>query len=306
MLNSLSQKGATFMRLHEGFRAKWYLDPVGIPTIGIGFTWRSKSFRKWWADNKPGVEFKRGVSMTRSEAEACLRYLCDTEYGKAVNQFLGKTVEQHVFDGMVSPVYNLGPGSLKWKWARAIKAGNIVQAANRLRSTGVTAKGRKLPGLVRRRKEEALLLSKGIYTGVDTNHSPSNDPLSDGVLERGERGKPVAKLIKDLYELGFYDGALDDVFGHGTEAAVLELQESQSIRRDGVAGPETLGIIRALRASGYKHNSPDNDSRMTPVHVDVPKDTETSVNPLVPIVALATATAAAFWEKVEAFFTNLF
>lgn len=308
--NTLSAKGARFMRLHEGFRAKWYLDPVGIPTIGIGFTWRSSAFRKWWANNKPGVKFQRGAEMTRDEAEACLRYLCEQEYGKAVNVFLGKKVAQHVFDGMTSPVFNLGPGSLKWRWAQAVKAGNLNDAAAKLRVTGTTAQGRKLPGLVRRRKEEALLLSKGIYIGVDSgHHTEVVDAMADGILERGEGGPAVAALIKDLHKLGFYDGALDDVYGHGTEAAVLDLQEDQSIDRDGKVGPETFGVIRALIASGYAYNSPDNPEDNQKIQSNQSGDDDIDQNQpdlLVPGIALAAGAVAAFWEKVEAFFTNLF
>jgi GH24 family phage-related lysozyme (muramidase) len=246
--NTLSSKGATFMRMHEGFVAKWYLDPVGVPTIGIGFTWRSRAFREWWAKNKPGVAFARGATMTRAEAEDALRYLVDNQYGRAVNRFLGKTVPQHVYDGTVSPVYNLGEGSLEWKWAAAVRRGDYDAAAKHLRRTGTTASGRTLPGLVRRRKEEALLISKGVYTGIHpsgvTDVLPVvSDAMSDGILKRGERGPDVAKLIRDLSALGHYDGVLDDVFGWGTQRAVLDFQEAHSLVRDGVAGPVTLKAI---------------------------------------------------------------
>ena len=252
-MNKLSKKGATFVRLHEGFIARWYLDPVGIPTIGIGFTWRSDSFRKWWKKNKPGVEFKRGATMTRSEADDALQYLVNNEYGLAVNQFLGKKVDQHVYDGMVSPVYNLGPGALKWKWATAIKRGDIADGARRLTTTGTTAQGRKLPGLVRRRKEEAALIRDSVYTGVDAveaihglfggSPAPVADAMADGMLVRGEAGPAVADLITSLANLGYYDGTLDDIFGHGTQAAVVEFQRDHSLVADGIAGPATLAAI---------------------------------------------------------------
>jgi len=159
----LSAKGAAFIRLHEGFRANWYLDPVKVPTIGIGFTWRSTAFREWWRKHKPLVEFARGVSMTEAEADDALQFLVSREYGLAVNRFLGKAVPQHVFDAMTSAVFNLGPGSLKWTWASAAKRGDYADAARRLRITGTTAKGKRLPGLVRRRAEEAALLEHGRY-----------------------------------------------------------------------------------------------------------------------------------------------
>ncbi|WP_421849866.1 glycoside hydrolase family protein [Oricola sp.] len=243
-LNSLSENGAKFLRAHEGFVARYYLDPVGIPTIGIGFTWRSDAFRDWWHENKPGVKFGPGARISRAEAEDALRYLCDREYGKAVNDFLGREVEQHIYDGMVSPVFNLGPGSLQWKWAQAVKRGDIAGAAALLRKTGTTAQGRRLPGLVRRRKEEALLLERGIYTGIgSTRHMPV-DAMADGVLQRGEAGPAVGALIKDLAALGYYDGVKDEIFGHGTEAAVTEFQRRFGLKADGKAGPKTLASIR--------------------------------------------------------------
>ena len=239
----LSVKGAAFVRAHEGFVPRWYKDPIGVLTIGVGFTWRSKSFRTWWKNNKPGIPNGRGT-MTRSEADDALRYLCKNEYGRAVNKFLGKSVPQHVYDGTVSPVYNLGPGSLKWRWAAAVKAGNYSAAAALLRKTGVTAAGRRLAGLVRRRKEEAHLIEHGEYTGVGSvKESKPVDAMEDGVLVRGERGEDVAKLILSLTKLGFYTGIKDDVFGYGTEAAVMAFQNAHGLKADGFAGPKTLAAI---------------------------------------------------------------
>ena len=282
-MNKLSAKGATFMRLHEGFVARWYLDPVGIPTIGIGFTWRSTSFRKWWKANKPGVEFLRGATMTRAEAEDALRYLVDNEYGKAVNDFLKKRVDQHVYDGMVSPVFNLGPDSLKWKWAAAIKRGDIVDGARRLTTTGVTAQGVRLAGLVRRHKEEAHLIRDGVYTGVGgVAHTPvvKLPAMADGMLERGEAGPEVAQLIRDLHRLGFYDGILDDIYGHGTEAAVLDYQCENNLVADGKAGPVTL-----------KHIAGN-----TPVTVE-PEQSAPSL--VVTLLVAAAGTIATFYERIE-------
>lgn len=254
----LSEKGAAFVRLHEGFVGRYYLDPIGVPTIGIGFTWRSDSFRQWWAANKKGVTFGPGATMTREEAERALIYLCEREYGKAVNSFLGKRVPQHVFDGTVSPVYNLGAKSLEWKWAAAVKAGNYASAASLLRNTGTTAAGRKLAGLVRRRQEEALLIEKGIYTGVGAVTKPVApvDAMADGILVRREEGPAVEKLIRDLAALGYYDGRLDDVFGPGTESAVMQFQRDKGLKIDGIVGPKTFAAIEAALKAKTRSPAP--------------------------------------------------
>lgn len=200
----LSRKGAAFIRLHEGFRSRWYKDATGTGTIGIGFTWLSSSFRDWWRLNKPGVLFGPGVAMSEAEAEEALIFLVEREYGKAVNAFLKKDVPQHVFDAMCSAVFNLGPGALKWKWAAAAKDGDYAAAAARLRNTGTTSKGKQLAGLVRRRREEALLLEKGVYTGVAAEPvapqpEPSPTPQAPSVPPRQNFLAALLDLILNLF-----------------------------------------------------------------------------------------------------------
>lgn len=290
--NKFSKKGATFTRLHEGVVLRWYLDPADIPTIGIGFTWRSAAFRSWWAKNRPGVKFERGVTMTREEADDCLLYLVNNEYGEAVDKFLGKKVPQHVFDGTVSPVYNMGPGSLKWTWAAAVKRGDYSDAARRLERTGTTSRGKVYPGLVRRRKEEARLIRDGVYAGVDTAHTsvvmPSKkDAMADGILERGEAGPAVAQMLRDLAGLKYYDGKLDDIFGHGTQAAVVEFQRDHSLVADGKAGPITLAKISEVIKAGPS------------------KEDRHPVKRGAGVIGIA-ALVAAYYEKLETFLMGLF
>lgn len=236
---NLSSEGAAFLRHGEGFVDHWYLDPIGVPTIGIGFTWRSEGFREWWTRNRPGQKFAKGAIMTRAEADTALRFVSDMEYGKALNKFLGQSIKQHAFDAALSAVYNMGTGSLKWKWAAALKSGNLNEAAARLQNTGTTADGKKLNGLIKRRIEEAQLLEHGDYTYGNYVH----DAMSDGVLMRGERGADVADLQGALAKLGLYAGAVDGIFGFGTEAAVLEYQRGRKLSADGRAGAATLAAI---------------------------------------------------------------
>lgn len=237
----LSKQGAAFVRSHEGFVPRYYLDPVNVGTIGVGFTWASSAFREWWGKNRPGQKFGPGATMTAAEADSCLLYLCDAEYGAAVNKFLaGKVVEQHVFDAMCSMVYNCGAGALEWRWAALVKAGDMVAAAKAWKETAVTAKGKKLAGLVRRRKEEAELAQYGRYGGVATPVASKRD---DGILERGEAGEDVRRLQTSLAALGLYTGKADGIFGPGTEDAVLAFQRQAGITADGKAGPVTLGKI---------------------------------------------------------------
>lgn len=241
---TLSAAGAAFIRHSEGFVDHWYLDPVKVPTIGIGFTWASVAFRDWWGKNKVMLAFVKGATMTRAEADAVLVLVVAGEYGAAVNKFLGsQKAPQHVFDAMCSVVYNLGPGSLKWKWAAAIKAGKLAEAGTLLRTTGTTAKGVKLKGLVTRRREEAELLVFGDYSVGKVYAEPIEIPSSANVLSKGARGDVVRELQMELTGAGYYKGAIDGIFGVGTEAAVLAFQRARGLDDDGKVGLQTWDAL---------------------------------------------------------------
>lgn len=242
----LSKQGAADIRLHEGFVDHWYLDPVGIPTIGVGFTWRSAAFRDWWSKRRPGEAFQKGASMSRAEADDCLVALADQEYGAAVNRFLGRVVMQNVFDAATSMVFNCGAGALDWSWAGLMRSGDYAGAADKLRVTAVTAQGRKLAGLVARRADEARLLEFGVYaSGGSVSMPGDHDAAADGILMLGERGEAVANLQRALSRAGLQPGKADGVFGHGTQAAVIAFQKAAGLKADGIAGPVTLKAIGA-------------------------------------------------------------
>jgi lysozyme len=178
----LSAQGAADIRLHEGVILHAYSDATGTLTIGIGFTWGSMAFRRWWGANRPGQKFAKGAEMTRQECEECLVMVMDGEYGAALNRFFGKDVPQNVFDAACSVVYNCGIGSLKWQWAQAMKSGDYPAAAALLLTTAVTSKGRRLQGLVNRRRDEARLLKTGHYASDGQSLpeiAPQQAPKSD-------------------------------------------------------------------------------------------------------------------------------
>jgi peptidoglycan hydrolase-like protein with peptidoglycan-binding domain len=117
-----------------------------------------------------------------------------------------------------------------------------------LRTTAVTQNGRPLAGLVARRKDEAILLSTGVYASGGTATMPTPievDAMSDGILQRGERGTSVLDLQQRLTADGYQLGKPDGIFGYGTEAAVLAFQRTANLTADGKAGPKTLAAIKA-------------------------------------------------------------
>ena len=175
----ISDKGLAFIAGHEGFVSTAYRDPVGVLTIGYGFTMRSRVFAAWWR-TRHGRALRMGDAISRADADVILKRLVDEEYGAAVTARFG-ALPQHHFDAACSVAYNLGPRALTWRWARALSAGDPARAAAILSANYNTARGRKLPGLVRRRKEEAHLLRTGVFPGLDRAEAPRRpaDALMD-------------------------------------------------------------------------------------------------------------------------------
>jgi lysozyme len=183
MAVTISARGAAFIARHEGFVSTAYRDPVGVLTIGYGFTLASRIFAEWWR-RRYGRALRMGDRISRADADALLRVMVDEEYGAAVNRALGP-LPQHQHDAACSVAFNLGPRSLGWRWAQALKAGNVGGASSILAVNYNTAGGRRLPGLVRRRREEAALLLSGDYGDGGKAARPAADPI-DHAAEAGE------------------------------------------------------------------------------------------------------------------------
>ncbi|MBO6755768.1 MAG: peptidoglycan-binding protein [Roseibium sp.] len=245
-MTEVSKKGLAFIASHEGFVGRAYLDPVGIITIGYGFTMRSGVF-KAWAKEKWGRSLRMGDRVSRSDADVILRTLLAEEYEPPVRTMIGD-LPQHQHDACASACYNLGPRCLKWKWAQALKKSlqtssatgqrsAVRESARLLRKTGTTAAGRTLAGLVRRRKEEAALIEHGVYSTGNARHVQNEDikkPEPD-VMEAQE-------LLKGR---GIDPGAIDGIFGPKTRAAILAYQALHPhLENDGVLGPATLTQLR--------------------------------------------------------------
>ncbi|MEJ8474589.1 glycoside hydrolase family protein [Roseibium algae] len=232
----ISKNGVAFVAAHEGFVSKAYLDSAGVLTIGYGFTMRSTVFAAYWRA-KMGRGLQHGDTITRAEADEVLGRLIAEEYGTYVRKHFGDSLLQTQFDAVVSVVYNLGPGALKWKWAAALKQGDLVLSAKRLRSTGTTAGGRKLAGLVKRRADEAALLQHGQYGLAHVRAAGSGT---------GSGKEEVREAQTGLKRLGFDTGSIDGWAGAKTKAAVMAYQRQHpDLIADGIIGPATLAQIRA-------------------------------------------------------------
>ena len=65
-------------------------------------------------------------------------------------------------------------------------------------------------------------------------------PKAAAVSYWGSRGAEVRRIQQKLSQWGYYDGAVDGVYGQGTYEAVVRFQKKNGLAADGVAGSATL------------------------------------------------------------------
>jgi lysozyme len=132
-------------RRYEGLRLKAYLCPAGIPTIGYGHT--------------GGV--KLGDTITAEEAEALLKKDAAIYEMGAANLSPILWTDEKRRAAIADFCFNLGLGRYKASTLRRrVEAGDWEGAEAEL-NKWVWGGGKKLPGLVKRRAEEAALINGG-------------------------------------------------------------------------------------------------------------------------------------------------
>lgn len=135
-----SAAGITLIEEFEGFRDQAYRDPVGIWTIGYGFT--------------RGVE--PGDRITRTQADERLRAEL-AAYEAGVMRATGGNVTQAQFDALVSFAWNVGIAGMAGSSVIKAHVRGDHQAAARAFGLWNKAGGKVWPGLTRRRAAEAAL-----------------------------------------------------------------------------------------------------------------------------------------------------
>ena len=138
-----SDKGVSLIKAHEGKRLSSYLCPGGVWTIGYGHT---------TAAGHPTVV--PGMRITEREAEDILRRDL-SRFEDRVNKLVKVPLTQGQFDALVSFDFNTGAlhSSSLLKKLNAGEYGRVPAQLMRWTKGG----GRELPGLVRRRRDEAEL-----------------------------------------------------------------------------------------------------------------------------------------------------
>ena len=133
----------------EGFSAKPYRCPAGIPTIGYGVT-------KYPDGRSVAIN---DLAVTEDEAHELLVTTL-VPYESVVERLVHVPLSQSQFDALVSFTFNLGATNLSNSTLlRVLNAGDYAAAAKEF-SRWVYCNGELLPGLaIRREAEKALFLS---------------------------------------------------------------------------------------------------------------------------------------------------
>lgn len=145
-----TQLGGNLIKYFEGFSPIRYLCPAGIWTIGIGHA--IKKGEKW--DNPT-------ITITEQEAIDLLDKDND-DAEKAVLRLIHVPLTDGMFDALVSFSFNLGGGALQRSALRSKLNREEYEEASWEFDRWVWGGGRKLPGLIRRRKAERILFQTGV------------------------------------------------------------------------------------------------------------------------------------------------
>lgn len=206
-----------------------------MPTIGYGFTWGNPVFRDWWTA-KHGRKMRRGDTITQTDAYSVLLAILEHDALPAVEAKFGRA-SLNVIEAGISAVYNLGTGALGWKWAGSIARGAVAAGADLLRKTGTTAGGKRLPGLVRRRGEEADIAELNRWPAWVKEDNLAPNPHIDAV--------DIQQAQLWLNDLGYDCGRADGVPGGRTVEATRRFQQDHgNLKVDGIIGPATLSALQ--------------------------------------------------------------
>ena len=139
------EKAKRLIKEFEGLRLTAYLCPAGVWTIGYGHT--------------KGV--KRGMKIDQAQADRLLDIdLIDV--ARSIRQLVKVNINDNQEQALVSFIFNVG--------ARAFSNSTLLRKLNNKDYAGassefdkwVYAKGKKLPGLIRRRKAEKDLFNEPV------------------------------------------------------------------------------------------------------------------------------------------------
>ena len=143
-MRHITDEGLRLIKRFEGFSPTIYICPAGWPTIGYGHVVKDHERGRFVG----GIERDVGTAVLRTDVKVAER---------AVLRLIRTGLDDGQFDALVSFAFNLGAGALQRSTLRRkINREEHLAVPAEFRRW-VWAGGRKLKGLVRRRKAEAAM-----------------------------------------------------------------------------------------------------------------------------------------------------
>lgn len=138
----ISATGIEFIKKFEGLRLQAYLCPAGVWTIGYGST------------QIAGRSVSSKDVISKENAEILLRNDL-LRFEKIVNERINVRLNQNQFDALVSHTFNTGGSDTLFELINESASKDLIR--NWIEARYTTSKGILLPGLAKRRREEAEL-----------------------------------------------------------------------------------------------------------------------------------------------------
>jgi lysozyme len=221
----ISQAGLDFIRQFEGYHRRLpngdcvaYRCPAGVITLGYGCT----------EGIKPGMVWTHAQALQALENEIA-------KFEDAVNRLVTVTINQNERDALISFAYNCGEGALaRSSILKQLNAGNR-EAAARGFALWNRGGGRVLPGLVRRRRDEAAMFLRPVEKPLEPDmpqavDPPPAKPEGSRILAAASSGETVAVGaglggigLSFADALGYGGQILPLVKSYGLEAFILVL-----------------------------------------------------------------------------------
>lgn len=160
----INQATIDLVKKWEGFKAKAYLCPAGVLTVGYGTTNRA---------NLPIPKIMPGTVVTEDQATEWLIMGLE-RFGEKIRPHIVAPVNENEFGAFLSLAYNIGPAAFAESSAlRHFNAGEKarVPAAMQLwNKATINGQRQVLKGLVNRRKDEVKLFLRPV--SVQTQDKP--------------------------------------------------------------------------------------------------------------------------------------
>lgn len=110
-------------------------------------------------------------------------------------------------------------------------------------------------------KTTAMVLAIAVLLGISgfTIYKVESDnarTVAVAVISQGSRGETVKLIQQKLKRWGYYNGAIDGIYGSATKKAVKSFQSKNGLTADGIVGNKTLAALGiSLSGSSQKSNS---------------------------------------------------